>query len=370
MADPRHVAINALFLDPGVSGGPETYVRGLTGALREEFPACRFEVITTRRGARALRGEGWDDVTEFPCDEGERAARAYAELVRLPRHARRAGADLIHSTVGTGPWWTPGVRHVVTLHDLTQLRERTFGRVTTYGMTGMLLGATRDADALLAVSAAAQRDLAATLHLRPSRLAVVPHGLRGVGAGAPEAEVRAALDLPEDCPLVVCVGAKRPHKNQELLIRALPKLAREDAVLVLAGHAEPYDQHLRSLADALGVAGRVRFAENVDDRLLEGLWRIADVAAFPTKAEGFGFPVLEAMLRGVPVACSDIPVLREVAGGHAQHFPVDDPGLAAAAIDRAMAAPDVAAAQQYAAGFTWQRAARATFDVYRSACAA
>jgi glycosyltransferase involved in cell wall biosynthesis len=374
MRDPQHVAVNALFLDPGVSGGPETYVRGLVAGLREAIAACRFELVTTRRGAAALRSEGWDDVTAMPCDEGERIPRAWAEQVRLPAHARRAGADLIHSTASLGPGWTPGVAHVVTVHDVTFFRESTFGRVTTAAMKAMMTAASRDADALLSGSAAARDDIAATLKLDPGTIDVVHHGTRPIGPAEPEAAVRDALQLPDGRPVIVCVASKRPHKNQELLIRALPLLADDRALLVLVGHAEPYDALLRSLADELEVAARVRFAEGVDDRMLEGLWRIADVAAFPTKGEGFGLPVVEAMLRGVPVACSDIEVLREVGGGHAALFSPTDPVTAAAAIDCALAlgrdAGEVAAARKHAEAFTWLRAARETFDVYRRACSA
>ncbi len=67
----------------------------------------------------------------------------------------------------------------------------------------------------------------------------------------------------------------------------------------------------------LGVADRLRLTGYLDDATLEGLWRFAACFAFPTRGEGFGLPVLEAMQRGVPVACSDIPVLREVGAGAA-----------------------------------------------------
>ncbi len=119
--------------------------------------------------------------------------------------------------------------------------------------------------------------------------------------------------------MVLSLGAKRPHKNQALLVRALPHLP-EDVRIVLAGHAEPYEATVRGLAMELGVADRVVFTEWVDDRALEGLWSVASVAAFPTLAEGFGLPLLEAMARGVPVAASDIPVFRETAGTWPRYF--------------------------------------------------
>ena len=75
----------------------------------------------------------------------------------------------------------------------------------------------------------------------------------------------------------------------------------------------------------------------LDDADLEGLWREAACFAFPTRGEGFGLPLLEAMQRGVPAAASDIPVLREVSGGVAHHFDPDDPQAAARAVTAAIA---------------------------------
>ena len=366
MPAPEHVLLNALFLDPGGSGGPETYLRGLVPALRSEFPGTRFEVATTRAGAAALRADGWRDVIPLPCDEGQRAHRAFAELVLLPRVARRAGAQVLHDLASTGPRRTPGVAHVVTLHDVTFFREATFNPITTFGMRRMVTGAARDADALITAAAAARDEIAATLHLDPARFTIVHHGAGRTDPVEPADEdtVRARYQLPRESRVVLCVASKRPHKNQELLIRALARLP-ESAVLVLAGHPEPYDARLRALADETGVAGRVRFADYVPDDDLEALWRIAAVAAFPTRAEGFGLPVVEALARGVPVACSDIPVLREVGGGHVRTFPPDDPDTAARALAAAMDEPfDAAAARAWAGRFTWEAAARATFEVY------
>jgi glycosyltransferase involved in cell wall biosynthesis len=111
-------------------------------------------------------------------------------------------------------------------------------------------------------------------------------------------------DELEDTRVVLCVAAKRPHKNQELLIRAVPTLD-PDTTIVLAGHAEPYELRLRALARELGLEERVRFVGYVPDGDLEGLWGVAGCAAFPTLAEGFGLPMLEALTHGVPVAARE-----------------------------------------------------------------
>lgn len=369
-----HVGLNALFLDPGISGGPETYLRGLVPVMAARHPQTRFTVFTTRRGASALRKEGWEQwcsVVSFSCDDGQRWRRTVAEQVLLPRGAGHRRCDLIHSLGSVAPL-RPGRPAVITFHDVTFMHVATFGRLTTFGMTQLSKRPALEADALIAISAAARDDIVATLGLDPDRFTVIPHG-PGRKPGPLVADVdslRDRLGLSRDGRVVACVGAKRPHKNQALLIRALPHLDG-DVVLVLAGHAEPYEAELRELVDRLGLAQRVRFVGYVPDPELEALYVLSACLAFPTLGEGFGLPVLEAMQRGVAVACSDLPVLREVAGDAAVFFQPDDPVGAARAIQGAMSDPSLPlAGRERAAAFSWDAAADATHAVYESVIAA
>jgi glycosyltransferase involved in cell wall biosynthesis len=363
-----HAVINALFLDPGGSGGPETYLRGLAPALRDARRGARLTVATTRSGAEALRADGWDSwaqIRALPCEEGQRGRRQLCEQLLLPALARRVRADLIHSLASVGPIRTPGTPHVITLHDVTFFREDTFGGVTTFGMRQVVSRAARHADALISGTSAARDEIVAELGLDPSSFSVVHHGagLPARTAAAPEQAVRERLGIGAR-RVVLCVAAKRPHKNQELLVRAAAHLPG-DVVTVLAGHPEPYDAELRGLAGELGVDGSVVFADYVPDPELEALWKLAGCAAFPTRAEGFGIPVLEALERGLPVACSDLPVLREVAGELPLFFDPDDPLGAAGAITAALAAPHpLPGARERAAEFTWEAAAAGTWQAY------
>jgi len=364
------VGLNGLFLDPGRSSGTETYLRGLVGALVDEAPRTRFTLVTTRRGAAALAREGWGERLELvtlPADEGQRVRRQVAEQLLLPRLARRRRFEVLHSLANLAPV-TVGVPSAVTLHDVTFFTQRTFGAVATLGMRAVVARAARRADALVAISEAAREEIVALLGIPAARIAVVPNG-RGrehAAAAADPAAVRARHRLTGE-RLVLCVAAKRPHKNQELLVRAAPLLGERTDV-VLAGHPEPYDAELRRLASAVGAAN-VRFADYVPDAELEALWALADCAAFPTLAEGFGLPVVEAMDRGVPVACSDIPVLREVGGDVPAYFDPRDPAALAAAVETAIGAgaERVARGRERAAGYSWAEAARGTLEAYERA---
>jgi len=369
---PRHVAFNALFLDPGVSGGPETYLRGLVPALAREFPSLELTVLTTRRGASALRADGWTEfarIRHFPVDEGQRERRLIAEQVLAAVAARRWQADLLHSLASTGPV-RPVTRSVVTLHDVTFTRIRTFSAVTTLAMRAVVAGAARSADALISGSVAARDDVCAVLGLDPARFTVVPHGAGRppLVAPAPAGPLRERLGLGQR-RVVLCLGAIRPHKNQRVLVEALPHLPA-DVALVLAGVHELGADELGGLAGRLGVADRLHMPGYLPDAEVEALWGMAACLAFPTLGEGFGLPALEAMRRGVPVACSDIAVLREVGGDVARYFPPHDPAAAASAIAAAMADGDAGGrGQARAARYSWEAAAQGTHRAYERALA-
>lgn len=367
----RSVGINALFYDPGVSSGTETYLRELVTALVEEAPRTRFTLITTRRGATKLSLDGWGDFVELragPADEGERVRRQIAEQVLLPRLARQRGFEVLHSLANVAPI-VASVPSVITVHDVTYFHHRTFGLLTTHGMRFVVSQAARRADALIAISASARDEIMKTLGLPASRFTIVANG-RGrsrKAAAADPAQVRAAFGLDGE-RLVLCVAAKRPHKNQEALVRAAPLLGAATDI-VLAGHPEPYDAELRRIARETPGAERVRFLDYVPDAELEALWELADCAVFPTLAEGFGLPIVEAMDRGVPVACSDIPVLHEVGGDAPCYFDPHDTASVARAVEDAIreASQRIPRGRARADGFSWSEAARGTLEAYQRA---
>ena len=370
MAPPLHVGFNALFLDPAGSGGVDTYLRGLVPALVREFPRIEPTVFTTRRGARALLDDGWSDfarIVRFPFDEGQRERRLLAEQVGVVGGALLRGVHILHSLASTGPV-RPVVPSVVTVHDVTFFRMRTFGRVTTAGMRAVVTGAARSADALIAVSEAARDEIAEQLRIPPDRFVVVPHGAGRLPSAEPTAPDLVSERLGLDGRrLALCVAAVRPHKNQRLLVEALPRLP-QDVAVVLVGIHEAGARELPARAERLGVADRLCMPGYLPDADVEALWRMADCAVFPTRAEGFGLPVLEAMRRGVPVACSDIAVLHEVGADAARYFPPDDAAAAARAIMLAMEDRTAAArGRARAETFTWEAAARGTYEAYRRA---
>jgi glycosyltransferase involved in cell wall biosynthesis len=263
----------------------------------------------------------------------------------------------------------------VTIHDLNYLMvpDAHFG-LRGLGMRVLVPLAARASHRILADSQATRDDLVARLGVPPGKVDVVALGL-GQPAGAiptPEAALRERLSLGRR-PVALSLSAKRPHKNLEGLLDALARIpAERRPVAVLPGYPTPHEAVLRERAARLGVEGDVRFLGWTSPEDVEGLFALAGCFVFPSLYEGFGLPVLEAMARGVPVACSDRSSLPEVAGDAARLFDPSDPASIAAAVEVLLGDPDeaarlVAAGRARAARFTWEATARATLASYERA---
>ena len=371
---PLRLGLNLLHLVPGETGGAEVYARRLIPALLEARPELQPVLFTGREAAPSLAGEDWADrVTIVPLRVHTRSRfkRVAAEQTLLPVAARRADIDLLHNLFTTAPA-LPTVPQVTTIHDLIYKRfPETHAGVLSRGLALLVPLAARRSQRVIAPSEATKADLVRYLGVAPGRVDVTYEG-PGLAEGLVppgEAELRRRFELG-DAPLVLSVSAKRPHKNLERLLDAISRVSSEPSpVLLVSGYPTSFEAELRRRA-----GDRVHFAGWVDDETLEGLYRIAICLAFPSLAEGFGLPVLEAMRRGVPVACSNTTSLPEVAGEAALYFDPTDTAAIAAALDRilgdgALRERLAAAGVAQAGKFSWEATAQATLESYERALA-
>ncbi len=164
-------------------------------------------------------------------------------------------------------------------------------------------------------------------------------------------------------PIVLSVATDLPHKNLAALLAGLARLEARP-LLVLAGHGT---DRLAARARELGVSDDVRLLGAVPSSELEDLYAAAWGLITATRWEGFGIPVLEAMARGVPVACSDLPVLHEVAGADAAFFDPEDAAAIAAALTELASGHRRGTGRERAARYTWQAAAEGTLAAYERA---
>ncbi|HVE68569.1 MAG TPA: glycosyltransferase family 1 protein [Solirubrobacteraceae bacterium] len=371
MSRPSHIGVNAVFLRPPMAG-IETYVRRLMPELAALRPRTRLSLFLGAEGARALAAEPWAEEVQLVTHPllGVRLLSALSEVALLGRLASARGVDALNSVALTGPWWGR-FAHVVTVGDMTWHLERaSVSRSTGLVWRALVPRTARRADRVLTYSEAARRDIVSIIGVPQDRVDVVPLGPGSAeAAGAPdEPVVRERYDLGTG-PVVLTVSGKRPSKNLARLVEAMARVhaERPDAVLVMPGAPTPHEQELRELADRLGVSERVRFPAFVPDADLEGLYRVARCFVFPSLYEGFGLPVLEAMRRGVPVACSPASSIPEVAGDAALYFDPLDPAQIADAIrrlleDDALASRLTAAGRERQRAFSWRRTAEGTLE--------
>jgi glycosyltransferase involved in cell wall biosynthesis len=357
-------------------GGLDTYVRALVPAMRKLAPDVRFVVYCSSGGRDYLREEdGFGDLELIvPPLFGRRGLKAIGELTALGVIAGR-DVELLHSVALTAPLRTRAI-NVVTLADVTWIVAPDPGERWTAGLWRLVVPpVARRADRVLVLTHAGAEHVHEHLGVEPEKIDVVPLAARAenLPPPTPAAELRARLGLSEG-PLVLTVSAKKVHKNLERLVRSMVPIAKRwpDTMLVMPGNPTAHEQDLRELAEQLGIAANVAYPAYVDAADLEGLYALAACFVFASINEGFGIPILEAMRRGVPVACSRASALPEVAGDAARYF---DPysvaeiadALAALIGDRDEAERLATLGHERERSFTWQATARGTLASYARA---
>lgn len=270
--------------------------------------------------------------------------------------------------------------YLVTAHDLIRFtdlgggparisrptrRDRLYLRADAAGVRG--------AAAVLAVSGHTRDDLVRRLELPPSRVHVVHEGLdHDLFRPVPRRLV--------DGRYLLFVGSEHPRKNLPTLLRAFARVVADprcaDVRLVKVGspgdEEAPFHEPTRRALDELRLGDRVLFTGEVPDDDLPAYYSHAECLVLPSRAEGFGFPPLEAMACGAPVVVSTAGALPEVAGGAALLVEPDDVDGLAAALCRVLDDPSLRgrlreAGLRRAAEFTWDRTAAETRRVYEAA---
>ena len=372
---PGRVGINAIFLAPRM-GGLDTYVRELVPELIRAAPSTRFAIYTSPVGREHLSDASWADEVAYVCHPlfGTAGLKAVSEMTVLGALASQRD-DLLHSIALTAPLRTRAA-NVITIADTTWLSGPR-ADYTTLLWRAIVPPIARRADRLIAISQASADDIVNRLRVPRERVDLTLLGHRSGLTAAPldEGELRRRLSLG-DAPFVLMVGGRKPHKNVDGLLRGFAQ-ARErvpGAQLVLAGNPTSIEPTLLALATDLQLGDCAHFLGFVDADELEGLYAAADLFVLPSHNEGFGLPVLEAMARGVAVACSSASALPEVGGDAARDFAPARPDDIATVIadvltDNSLRQAMAHAGRKRAAGMTWAATAQATLESYRRALA-
>ena len=369
------LGLDLLYLVPGETGGRETYARELIGALLAADPSLDPIAFTGRDGGGEWARERGLRTVVLPVSIAHPERWAFGELVQLPAAGARAGVELMHSLANVGPAAGPFAR-VLTLHDLQWRAVPELLSPARRLATGALVGtAVRRAHRLLTVSRASREEIISGLGVSPGRIDAIPNGVVHEPASlASEAELRARLRLG-DRPLLLSVATALPHKNLTGLLEALALIEPGRRPLLALAGAHTDGRQLAARVAELALEEDVRPLGFEPDATLERLYAMASGVVVPTFYEGFGLPVAEALARATPVACSDLPVLRELAGDTALYFAPDRPRAIADAMLALVEDPErvtrlALAGRTRMAALTWETAARSTLESYRRALSA
>jgi glycosyltransferase involved in cell wall biosynthesis len=276
--------------------------------------------------------------------------------VSLPRLLRRLRPRLAHFQHVVAPRCSCPA--VVTIHDLSFERHpQLMGRRDRFFFRTMVPRSVRRADRVLAVSEWTKRDLIEHYGVPSEKIVVTPNGVDALftpGAG---------VDGP---PYALFVGTLQPRKDPIAALEAVA-MANADLRLVLVGPDKGLGEETRRAATRLGLNGRVEFAGHVEKHELAQLYRGAVCLVFPSRYEGFGLPVVEAMASGTPVVAAASGSIPEVAGDAAVLVEPGDAVALAGGIERAIADRErlVRAGLERARNFSWAETARRTVKVYR-----
>jgi len=340
--------------------GPRTGIGVYTANLLRWLPRVEPEVELTRL---ALGREG----------DLRTPRRMLWEQVQLPLLARRARANLLHVPGFAAPLAKP-CPVVLTVHDLIgMLFPRHFPPISRFYWSAYLPFTVRFVHHILADSQNTKRDLMRLLGIPQERITVVYPGVgEEFHPRSKEELARARRRLRLPARYILYVGTIEPRKGLDTLVRAYALLRRRGFAqrLVIAGKKGWHVERLLALVEELGLKRDVLFPGYVPERELPFLYNLADLLAFPSRYEGFGLPVLEAMACGVPVVCSNVASLPEIVGDAALMLRPDAPELWAEEMARLLTDEELRArlrwrGRKQAQRFSWKKTAREVYRVYR-----
>lgn len=352
----RRVALetNGLYTN---KAGVARYIQGLRkgfqrvalNGFRIEELAWPVENLHYRQPARALK-------------------TLYRELVwakaLAPIRLRRERPDLLHSTVNVLVRPPPATPHVVTLHDLAVCRHPERFRRWLRFAGRRRLAQVAHADRVICISRSTADEAIQLLGIPARRIEVVWNGCDFHPEEGPPGEAEPEFKLPER--FFLFVGSLEPGKNLELLRQAYEQAASQ-------GHRLPALVIVGARWEGVAREGRPPenwyFAGRQPDAVLVYLYRRALALVFPSKYEGFGLPVVEAMALGCPVICSPVTSLKEIGEG-AVRFADQTASAYLKCMEEVSADPAlrgelIQAGHEKAASFSWTRCAQETLGVYQ-----
>src|ERR1035437_4094289 len=357
---PLRIGVNALYLIPGGVGGTEIYLRGLLAGLAGIDAANQYFIFTNRETGPDLvpHPPNFQRLPQ-PVRAVSRPARILWEQAVLPLAAVRHSLDVVLNPGFTAPLFCP-CPQVTVFRDLQHKRHPKHLRWFDLPFWQFfLLWSAHVSRLLLAVSATTAADLLKYYRLPESKVRVTPSGVDPIFFDI------ARRRRPE--PFLLAVSTLHPHKNLDGLLRAFARFrpTHPEFRLVVCGLHGHSTRRLHELRDSLDLRNAVEFPGWIPRERLHDLYARAWAFLYPSRFEGFGPPLLEALAAGIPPACSQIEPLSSIAAGPALEFdPLDTAAIAEAMVrittDEALRTCLAQAGPRRAAQFSWLETAEGT----------
>jgi len=362
------IGINALYLIPGGVGGTEIYLRDLLIALAEIDRQNEYLIWTNRETGDSLVPAGAKNFSSLQqsVSATNRPTRILWEQTALPIAAASQRIDVLFNPGFTAPLFCR-CPQVTVFHDLQHKRHPEYFRWFDLPIwRAILFGAAHRSRLLIAVSDATSADLHRFYHLPAAKVRIVPHGVD------PAFYTLKAANPSQR--YLLAVSTLHPHKNLDNLLHAflLFSRAHPDYRLIIAGLKGFHTQPLEKLRESLGLSEHVTFTGWIPRQDLYALFAGARAFIYPSRFEGFGMPILEALASGLPTACANLEPMAGIAGGATLLFDPDDRNALADCMET-LATNEAERARLHAAGplrasqFSWTAAARATLAVLQEA---
>ena len=368
--DAKRIVRNAT----GLGHYGRTLVTALSAALGSKARLHLYVPDRGRDDLRALVPASPYIIYTLPAHCRTRIGRDLWRTRGIVADLKRDGITLYHGLTGELPVGIrrSGIRSVVTIHDLIFMRHPEY-----YNPIDVLIYkwkfrcACREADRIVAISECTRRDVAELGHFPADRIDVVYQSIdrrfRRTVTDGDRADVARRYHLPSR--YILFVGTIEERKNAGLVIEALPQIDPQ-VHFVMVGRQTAYTRRILRRASALGVADRVHAVSGVPDADMGAIYRMAEVFAYPSRYEGFGLPIVEAIQCGLPVVAATGSCLEEAGGDACFYVGPDDVQAMADTLSRLLADPTlrqdcVKRSRAYISRFENGDIARQMTEVYR-----
>ena len=375
------IGVNTLFLIPGEVGGTETYLRETLRALAELSEDVEWVLFTNRENDGYLRRifGPFRHVTfhPLPLSATNRYARIIREQIELPFRVAGSRVDLLWSPGYTAPFFSP-CPQAVTIPDMQYRRypeDLTFlARLATDILVRM---AARRCRRVIAISEFSRREIlnftaAREDSVRAIPLAANPAFARPIPDDFRRQKLKALLHSEK--PYILCIANTYPHKNVHMLIHAFGGIMEKiPHQLVLVGKPRLGEPEVQSALRQISAPGRIERLQRVEQEDLCALYQGADLFVFPSLYEGFGLPVLEAMMSGIPVLTTKCGSIPEVGGDKVRYFDHADTGDLSRQMLEILSWPEehrkewIMEGRDHAGRFSWKQTALKTIACLKEA---